>query len=338
EIADTARAFGCRESVTAALLRKHVAHPERIHHTSDDAILLDADDAARASAAELVGDRPFVIASFTDHHGTIWPHRKAYYRDLAKLCTTLADAHDVDVLLAPHAGSLDPTLRSRDQIGNEAIAEIAGSARVRSTRMITAREDVALIDTAALSLSTRYHPVVFASALAAPAVAIAPSYYSLMRMRGALGNVGLQAFVLPKSTFDLVPAAAQEAMEKTPELVAHRSQSADVARGLQGRWWDALAQSMQTDTDVSFDESPHAPTYTPKGEWARISETILPVFDEYARSADRRRELHEKDKASRAEIERLRAELESTRGQLERYRSRKVIRVLDGLKTPRQPR
>ncbi|WP_061960869.1 polysaccharide pyruvyl transferase family protein [Demequina flava] len=322
EIAEIALAFGCRESTSAALVRRHVKSPEKVHHTLDDAVVLASDDEARVQARELSGPGPYVVASFTDHHGTVWPNKKAYLRDLSILCRTIAEDHDVDVVLAPHAGSLDPSQKQRDQISNTAIVELAQSSRVRATRMITAREDVALVEGAALSLSTRYHPAIFAIATATPAIAIAPSYYSSIRMRGAMRNVGFERFAIPASAQHLLRDAVGEALSRTDRYTTALRTASVYSRELQSRWWDALVASIQGVAPVKFDEGPGAATYAPSGQWSHDVETIVPIFDNYARTLDRVSQL-------KAELQSVRAEADATADTLARYRDRKVIRGAD---------
>lgn len=338
EIADYALGFGCRETTTAALLQEHVAYPERIHLTLDDAIVLAADDSAYKAVDELAGDGPFVVASFTDHHGTIWRDNASYYQDIAHACRTIAEYNNVDVVLAPHAGSLDSGETSRDQHSNDAIARLANSDRVRATRMITAREDVALIEKAALSLSTRYHPTVFGPAVATPTIGIAPSYYSSVRMRGSMSQVGLERFVLPTSSMHLVPDAAAEAIAQDTALTTFLNGSRDRASSFQHAWWDALAEAMRSAVEVVFDRSLATPHYEPQGEWSSVNQTIFPVFDDYAQAVDLSRALARTLADERMEHERVAGQLASTRDALTRLRGHKVVRAAAwvGRKLPRR--
>ena len=333
EIADYARAFGCREATSASLMREHVANPERIYHTLDDALLLEADTQARASASELTGDGPYVVASFTDHRGPMWHSKAAYQQDVASLCREITERLDVDVLLVPHAGSLDPATTTRDQVSNDIIHELAASPRVRATRMITAREDVALIERAALSLSTRYHPVIFATATRTPAVAIAPSYYSSIRMRGAQRNTGFERFVLPTSSFHLVLDAVTEAASRGPALQTALDAASEKALAFQSRWWDSLVAAMPTGAVVEFAERLGPKSYEPRGEWSATNETIIPVFDKYAQEIDCKKELAAALDESRTENERLAARLDATKADLERNMNRKVVKLADRIGT-----
>lgn len=330
EIADYARAFGCREATSANLMREHVAHPEHIFHTLDDALLLESDAAVRITAHELAGDGPYVVASFTDHRGTIWQSNKAYRRDIAALCREIAERLDVDVLLVPHAGSLNPKKLIRDQLSNVIIEELAGSPRVRATRMVTAREDVALIENASFSLSTRYHPLIFAAATATPAVAIAPSFYSSVRMRGATRNTGFERFVLPTSSKHLVFDAVAEANERNTPLQTALNSARERALSFQSAWWDALTAAIRTGGNIDFTATldPGDP-YQPQGAWSVANEAIVPVFDRYAQTMDLSRTLTAALDEERTTNERLGKELDTARSAIARLQARKVVRASD---------
>lgn len=330
EIADYARAFGCREATSASLMREHVANPERIYHTLDDALLLEADTQARASASELTGDGPYVVASFTDHRGPMWHSKAAYQQDVASLCREITERLDVDVLLVPHAGSLDPEKENRDQLSNVIIEKLVGSSRVRATRMVTAREDVALIENASFSLSTRYHPLIFAAATATPAVAIAPSFYSSIRMRGATRNTGFERFVLPTSSKHLVLEAVAEANERSAPLQTALDSARERALSFQRAWWDALTAAMRTGGDVNLSATldPGDP-YEPHGPWSLANEAIVPVFDRYAQAVDLSKALTTALDEQRATNERLSKDLGTARATVARLQARKVVRASD---------
>lgn len=333
EIADYARAFGCREATSASLMREHVAHPERIFHTLDDAILLESDAPARTAAEELAGAGPYVVASFTDHRGPMWKSKDAYRRDVAALCREIAQRCDVDVLLVPHAGSLNPKKHIRDQLSNTLIEELASSPRVRATRMVTAREDVALIENATLSISTRYHPLIFAAATATPAVAIAPSFYSSIRMRGAMRNIGFERFILPTSAKHLVIDAVMEAVAQSAALRTALVGASERALAFQNAWWDALTEAMRVGGDVTLKATlDPGGAYEPQGEWSVANEAIVPVYDEYAQVADRNRALTALLDEEKLAKDRLTEELASARASVARYQARKVIRAADWLR------
>src|SRR5690606_1773520 len=114
-----------------------------------------------------------------------------------------------------------------------------------------------------------YHPTVFAPAVGTPAIAIAPSYYSSVRMRGALGNVGLSAFVLPTTSLHLMRDAVASAINPDQQLQKFLASAQQAAVAFQSRWWDAMVQSITTDSPMVFDGAPTPEQFVPAGQWSR---------------------------------------------------------------------
>lgn len=313
EIAQYATCFGARELTTFELLRTLTDHPETVHHTMDDAMLLRSNDESRAAVEELdTGDR-YIVASFTNHQGTVWNDADTYYRDIAALCDALAVRHDANVLLAPHAGSLDPERTTRDQESNATIAGHSTSGRVRELRQVTAREDVSLIEGALLSLSTRYHPTVFGPAAATPTGSIAPSYYSSIRMRGSMRNIGLERFVVPTVAMHLAEDAFSELITDAASVRAHMEKSRAIAADYQNRWWDSIVDAIKTGTWTSPGSLPQIETYVPKGEWSRENESLTSVSDLYTSVIEQKRWANEDLASARAQAKKLRAALTKER-------------------------
>ncbi|WP_084127797.1 polysaccharide pyruvyl transferase family protein [Demequina sp. NBRC 110055] len=338
ELLDYATAFGAREGTTYEVLKSLAPDPSKVFRTLDDAILLEADDAARAAARELAGDRPYVAASFTWHAGAAWPTIEDYHAAVADVCRRVVDELDLDVLLVPHAGSFDPATANRDQESNDAIAVLAATERVRVTRMVTAREDVALIAGSAASLSTRYHPTVFAPASQTPAVAISPSYYSSIRMGGSLGNVGQGCFVVPAASIDLVLPALREATQRGDDLISALAKAGTAATSFQAAWWDALMESVSSHTPVEFGATFDIAPFAPTGAWSATNEDRKPLTDRYVQAQEDLTHISERVELLTAQLEAARAARSKAEARerkssetLARYRNRKVIRFLDRL-------
>ncbi|WP_084102228.1 polysaccharide pyruvyl transferase family protein [Demequina sp. NBRC 110051] len=329
ELLTYARAFGAREGATYEMLKALTPDPAKVFRTLDDAILLDADDEARAAAREIAGDRPYVPASFTWHAGAAWPTIEDYHAAVAEVCRDIVNELDLDVLLVPHAGSFDEATANRDQDSNDAIAALVGSDRVRVTRMVTAREDVALIENAAASLSTRYHPTVFAPATQTPAVAIAPSYYSSIRMGGSLGNVGQGRFVVPAASLDLVIPALREAAQRGPRLTAALAEAGPAATSFQASWWDSLVRSITSREAVKFDARLDVAEFVPDGEWSAFNEDRRPLTDRFVQMQEDYTQLTEDRDSLREALATSKERERKASEALKRYKNRKVIQLLD---------
>ncbi|WFR65943.1 hypothetical protein P9139_12540 [Curtobacterium flaccumfaciens] len=70
-------------------------------------------------------------------------------------------------------------------------------ARIVELPLLRTDEVLGVTKRAIGSISTRYHPLVFAAASALPMVGLAHSAYTWQRMRGASRQFGAERFVLP---------------------------------------------------------------------------------------------------------------------------------------------
>lgn len=113
--------------------------------------------------------------------------------------------------------------------------------------MIAARDALALTSGAEFTVSTRYHPVVFGAGAGVPAIGLVTSYYSAVRMRGALANVGLESFALPFETWmPLFGNRVLDALEAQSErLASHIEQVSSQQRIQQCRWWDGIIDDIE---------------------------------------------------------------------------------------------
>ncbi|WP_084102225.1 polysaccharide pyruvyl transferase family protein [Demequina sp. NBRC 110051] len=330
EIAAYATCFGAREATTHALVSGLVEDASRVVHTLDDAAMLDADGPAVARVASFDLPSRYVAASFSNGHGTTWPDADTYYRAMARLSDSLAERCDVHVVLAPHAGSFDEARTTRDQDSNAAIERHSTSGRVRALPMITAREDVALIEGAALSLSTRYHPAVFAPAVGTPAGAIAPSFYSSVRMRGALGNVGLEKWVLTTESMPVAADAFAELLDAPEAARAHLTSARPATVSFQHRWWDAIVESIETGIWTSPGDLPSVPSLEPTGAWSGVNEASYPLWDKYTEQIELAGMWRSEARRLTVEHEGL-PELRSQARDGRRLRRRRVVRLADAV-------
>ncbi|WP_084127794.1 polysaccharide pyruvyl transferase family protein [Demequina sp. NBRC 110055] len=330
EIAAYATSFGAREAMTHALVSGLAEDPSRVVHTLDDAAVLRADAPAREAVESFGLPDRYVAASFSNGPGTTFPDAATYYRAMARLCDELVRRHDIDVVLAPHAGSFSPERTTRDQDSNRAIVDYSTSGRVAALPLLTARQDVALVERATLSLSTRYHPAVFAPAVGTPAGCIAPSYYSSVRMRGAMRNVGLERYVLSTESLDLAAEAFGELIENAGAVRAHLAGVRHVALDYQGRWWDAIVDSMRGKPWVSPGQLPRAAVYIPDGAWSAANEASFPLYDGYTEQIERAAMWESEARRfapAHAQVPELLSEARAAR----RYRRRKSVRMADAV-------
>lgn len=279
EIIEIAECFGARELTTYRLALELGGDPERVIHTMDDAMMLKAHEEDFQWVDQLDLSERFVAASFTSHPGSTGLGAEEYRAQLAETLDELARRLDADVALAPHAGSLVQGHTKRDQILNEEVVAETKSGRVKALPMLTARQDVALISRSILSLSTRYHPTVFGPGLGTPTASISLSYYSSIRMRGSLRNVGMEHYVVPATSWTEIIPACEELIERTPDVRDHLSVVSEQRFGEQSAWWDAIVEAMSSRKWNRPSSLTDAKQFVATGSWSERVEAATPVFD-----------------------------------------------------------
>nr|WP_231747880.1 polysaccharide pyruvyl transferase family protein [Auraticoccus cholistanensis] len=241
ELVAHARLVAAREPSTAALLHQLGAPSQALVQGMDDAYGLRCSGDDRAAVADLAGGR-FVVASFAEKPSTPRIEQRDYHALIGRTVAELADRLDCRVLLVPHGGNPLPGGASRDQVANDAIAAAAGHERVVPTRMLTAKQLVALTEAALLVVGSRYHAGIFAARAAVPTISLAPNLYSSVRMRGAASNVGLDHFVFDLDSWQHgeVVRAAVDLVARRDEVVAHLQDVRRVRAAELDAWWDRL--------------------------------------------------------------------------------------------------
>lgn len=280
EILSYARVFGAREGTTAQLMRElggsnasaaqapgtqTPAAQTHVVHTLDDAILLEAAELSSQQQADLKLPERYIVGSFTFHSFSTGLTHEEYYRAAAALLDEAVATSDADVLLLPHMGTLEHNDRDdprSDVYGHDRIVAHTRSGRVRSLPMMSARELLAVTAGAMFTLSTRYHPVIFGVGVGTPAIGLVISYYSAVRVRGALRNVGMEEFAIPFEAWQpYIGRRLLESMSKNREAIAaHVIEAGAQARAYQHDWWDGIVADIAgTGTVVTADAPAIAP-------------------------------------------------------------------------------
>ncbi|GAA1990886.1 hypothetical protein GCM10009718_30770 [Isoptericola halotolerans] len=343
ELGRSAVAFGVREATTYQLMQELVGADGQVVLTMDDAALLSpAPSVEAAGPAVLARKGRYIIASFTSHTGTSGMNQETYVSELTRLLDELVAEHDLDVYLVAHMGSFVEPARN-DQLLNTAIEAASTSGRVHALPMIDARTTLALTQGAEFTLSTRYHPVVFGPALGVPSFGLVLSHYSSVRMRGALGNVGLTDLALPLDYWlsGGLQRSVRAVIENRASFDEHVAHASSVRRAEQLAWWAAVEGLARTGR------------WTPPAARAELPEWAVPgvsgwEFDTLTSTSDtlalQRREvadlarqlsetleqnsrLEEQNAKFKGRIERLTGKLDRSRTQLDRVRHEKVAAV-----------
>ncbi|MFF2370073.1 polysaccharide pyruvyl transferase family protein [Agromyces sp. NPDC058110] len=333
EIPEKATLFGARDSASA----RAVAGATGVVRTMDDAVAL------APSAVAGLPER-FVVGSFAPNPEGSGLTAAEYAREIARTLDGLSSSLDAEILLIPHIGSLLPGTDGVDQRIHAEIIASSGSGRLRDTGMMSARDAIAYSEQALLSISTRYHPTVFAPMVGTPAIGIALNYYSSIRMRGALENVGLEDFVAPAETWlsGGVEAMATELVARSDEFSTHMAEVRVTRERELAVWWDALAAGMSGATVPAPPDLAEVPNFEPRGEWGVPLRPVTRVSDQLGlerlqgeRQAAQIEELQAAQTALSSKVSTMQGDLAASRAQLESSlgKNAKQERELTGLRS-----
>ncbi|CAN5523632.1 hypothetical protein BH10ACT6_BH10ACT6_01990 [soil metagenome] len=230
----SAHLVGTREAASAALVAGLGVPAERLARNADDASFLgDAVPTAGASAAE-----PYALITLARHVGNVDSERAlgAY----AGVLDAVAERTGLELVFHAHFGSLRGDVRG-DSIVHAAVAQRLRSGRVRIVPTIDGENSAALARSAALVVTSRYHPAVFAGPGGIPTIGIPVDEYTDVKLRGALDSFG-QDGILPvdqllahggADTVGTVWAARAETRERGIRI-------AETAHANTTAWWDRV--------------------------------------------------------------------------------------------------
>ncbi len=185
---------GVRDESSATLALSLGVPADRLHQQLDDAFFLEpepvTDDRAAALGRSL---KPMILVTLDASFGG---RARAHTLDLiAGQLDALVEGLAGTLVFAPHVGGADVP----DAIADAAAAR-ALQARLRSPMIVLdtwqPREMRWLVGEAALVISTRYHPLVFATASGTAALGIYTDAYTRTKLRGALAPADLQGWCI----------------------------------------------------------------------------------------------------------------------------------------------
>lgn len=210
---------GLLEASTVVGVREpHSAAEARLLGVDDERLILAPDDAVSLHGVRPVG-RPDGLArtiAVTIHPFAPEGHER--YAELGRQLGRLAERVGAQVLFVPHVHTPEGNGMSDLEVAS-ALAEHCGGDILE---MPTAREAAWASHTAWLVVSSRYHPIVFASAAAVPSLALTWGHYTSVKCRGALGHVGVEPWWV-----GLEDAADGLLLEAAGELARRREEVAD---------------------------------------------------------------------------------------------------------------
>lgn len=340
EIVSYARIFGVREQGSYKLLEALGCDMSKVVSSLDDGFLLNQPSNLpnKNDAFEL--PERYIVASFTSDPGDTGLGLDEYYAQIAGMLDHLAEAFNCDLVLIPHVGSFEENRLAHDTKSDAAIVGESASGRVTALPMLTASEHLHVVRGALCSISTRYHPLVFAPLVGVPAIGIALSHYSIVRMRGALANVGFQQLVVTFAGLHLIGDAIREVLDRRHEVVEYYTLSVMRGKKFLNSWWESIVSLTVDDSHLSF-ELPEAFVF--RGDWAIKAKEIEPLFLQLCSSRKQNRSLSSEIVATERLIRRqtlqhkevlqeahnLKEQVVSVQIRAQRAENRKVIRAVD---------
>lgn len=248
---------GAREVPSLHLMREVGGDGANAQHCLDDASFFASDSLNAAAQPEDtdVPEGPFIAATFGPGHGEA--DRDAYLDALAGALDQAAEATGCSVVFVPHMATPRIPLFGDDEVPAETGADVDEqmhreiSARMTSPNRVllpirNAAGTAALTARAAMVLTSRYHPVVFALDAAVPVVALAPEGYSDVRIRGALENwgAGKLALTLPSLFDGTFAEAAADVWKNRDAVSSYLARTGEERRASFAQWWDIVAATL----------------------------------------------------------------------------------------------
>ncbi|RPE82343.1 polysaccharide pyruvyl transferase [Curtobacterium sp. PhB137] len=274
EIIDSAAVFGAREGTSATLARSLAADAGRVFTTGDDALLLP-----RAPLDDEVDDLPerYLVASFERPPGLDDERARAHADRVGRALEAVSQALDCAVVFVPHAGSLDVETPKDDIVYHAAIA--VNVSRPVLLPVLPAGQTLAVTSRALVSLSTRYHPVVFAAAAGVPALGFADTAYTWQRMVGATSQYGLARTVLPGTVLDdptVLAGLVSSLVDEWPHVTEGVNSAVRAVQQGQSDWWRALGCALRGEPFMFKPMDP--PAQVPLGVTEAVLADAAPVL------------------------------------------------------------
>ncbi|MGW9403985.1 polysaccharide pyruvyl transferase family protein [Arthrobacter sp. NPDC055585] len=320
---------GAREEPTLHLMREVAGDDAGVRGCLDDASFFASDSLHAAAQEPAVPDGPFIAATFGPAHGEA--DRNAYLDALAGALDQAAEATGCSVVFIPHMATPRTPLFGDEEAPAEAGAAVDESmhqeiaARMRTPDPVllpiqNAARTAAMTARAAMVLTSRYHPVVFALDAAVPVVALAPEGYSDVRIRGALENwgAGKLALTLPSLFDGSFAEAARDVWKNRDAVSTYLGRTGDGRRTAFTHWWDAVA-AVLNGKDAAAPAAPQEhPAEFPAGldgAWqdrdAAHRHTFLPLASALARLRIEHEHLHGNHARTLRERDDARGELQA---------------------------
>ena len=224
---------------------------EQLAQTVDDASFI----ADQPVDAESTPENPYCLVSLSTHVGD--ENRAEFQQATALLLDSVAAQTGLDIVFFAHFASVNADESRGDTVMHDAVVERmtardtgstpVGHPRVTTVHSVDSVSAARLARSAALVVSSRYHPAVFAVSGGVPTIGIPVDDYTTTKLTGALGNFGQGALL---SAADLVAgrgAAVASALWADRDTVRARGLALAVeSRESSSEWWDRVADVLSS--------------------------------------------------------------------------------------------
>jgi len=238
----SAALVGLRERPSHALSLDLGVPAALLTQTVDDASFI-AEQQGRDDAAGQP-DAPYCLVSLSTHVGT--EDRSAFQQRVAELLDHVAVTTGLDIRFFAHFASLDASESRGDTVMHDAVMArmtAPGAETIDEGDSVAAAR---LARGAALVVSSRYHPAVFAVSGGVPTVGIPVDDYTTTKLTGALGNFGQNALVSAEQLVAGAAPAVASAVWDDREGIRERGIAiAADSRVASAAWWDRVAEALR---------------------------------------------------------------------------------------------
>ena len=248
-----ARLFGVREGASLSLMRRVADDTQpglarRVAQNVDDATFLGAEDAPPAvpaprSTLVAADDAAYCAVSLSTHVGDA--DRGQVVTALARLLDSVADETGLEIAFLAHWASVHEGDERGDSVLHRRVIDAMTASRVRIEPTTDSVAAARFARGAALHLTSRYHPAVFAVAGGVPTVGMSVDGYTRVKLTGALGAFG-QTSVVPVESVVLGGAvrAVRSAWLDAGTTRATGEARVGSVRAASVGWWDRVAEEL----------------------------------------------------------------------------------------------
>lgn len=244
-VVTSASLVGAREQPSYDVALRLGVNPDRLVRVVDDAAYMQGQSDTSLPTG------PYVAATFSPDSGPL--DTTTYVEAIAALLDTIAESSGLRIVLIPHHATEINGAVTGDLVTHQAIASASVSADIQILPPLTGREIVAITDNAALVVSSRYHPVVFALGAAVPALGIAVDAYTSTKIHGAMASFGVGDFTVSVGSLlnGGADAAAADLIGRIADIRDHLKRVNTVRKAESAAWWDAVAATLAGADDVT---------------------------------------------------------------------------------------